>query len=116
MSAKAHADDDSIERSTRYHVGNYTPRHAVEITDPQDFDDAVAAAEKLDLTLSKCEVQGAWDTHPDAGCGLGKNFYVDIETAGRKWFHLAFDDGEVIRARPGRSEYFEDGSLRLLFD
>lgn len=106
----------TIERSTRWHAGNYTPRHAVEISDPQDFDDAVEAGETLGLTLSKVEVRGAWFAHPDAGCGLGRGFYVDIEKAGRKWFHLKFDDGEVVRARPRHSECLEDGSLRLLFD
>jgi hypothetical protein len=117
MQGNTDTDDTTIESATRYHAGSYKPRHAVEISDPQDFSEAVEAAETLGLSLSKTEVCGAWRAHPDAGCGLGRGFYVDgIETAGRKWFHLRFDDGTVIRARPKQSEVMEDGTLRLLFD
>jgi len=120
MQGKTDTDDATeaqIESASRYHAGSYQPRHAVEISDPQDFSDAVEAAETLDLSLSKTEVCGSWRAHPDAGCGLGRGFYVDgIETAGRKWFHLRFDDGSVVRAQPKESEIVEGGTLRLLFD
>ena len=105
-----------IEPSTRHHAGRYQPLHAVEISDPTDFSDAVTAAETLRLSLSKVEVRGTWKAHPDAGCGLSRNFYCEVEKAGRKWFHLRFDDGEVIRARPRHSDAVKNGSLRLLFD
>jgi len=110
------AQTDSIKRApTRRNIGSHAA-HAVEITDPQDFEDAVEAAEKLDLSLTDCEIRGTWRPHPSRDCGIGRGFTVEIETAGRKWFHLRFEDGETIRARPRPSESLEDGTLRMRFD
>lgn len=116
MSASVPQTDDSIEpASTRRSIGS-DAQHAVLITDPADFDDAVDAAATLGMELAECVVEGAWKTHPTKDVGLSRGFNVEIETAGRTWFHLRFDDGEVIRAKPRSSDALHDGYLRLLFE
>lgn len=91
-------------------------RHAVRISDCSDFDRAVTAAETLDLTLTECVLSGYWKSHPEADCGFGRGVSVEVEKAGKKWFHLRFDHGEVVRGRPAESDHSEDGYLTLYFD
>ena len=110
------AQTDSIERAPTHRTIGTDAAHAVEITDPQDFNDAVEAAGTLGLSLTDCEIRGTWQAHPSRDCGIGRGFEVEIETAGREWFHLRFEDGETIRAQPRRSDSLEDGCLRMRFD
>lgn len=105
---------DSIEPSSAHRPVGSSARHAVEITDPADFDTAVDAAETLGLSLSDCYMKGHWEAHPSQDCGLSRNIEVEVEKAGRKWFHVQFDDGVVMRVRP--SDLSDNGRLRLLFD
>ena len=114
MSELVAHNDSSIESTSPRRSFGKEARHAVTVDDPSDFDDAVDAAETLDLDLTECYIEGHWEAHPSKDVGLGRHVEVSIKTAGRKWFHLQFDDGEVIRARP--SDLSDDGRLRMLFD
>jgi hypothetical protein len=112
---------DGIEKTSTTKPGQWQndgTRHAVNVTTAQEYRDAVRAADTLDLELIACFVRGIWTTHESVDVGINSGASVSVETAGRKWFHLMFDDGQVIRARPRyeRRTHAHAGELQLLFD
>jgi hypothetical protein len=119
MEAQTAEEQNSIERgSNGSQFTSADAHHIVTITDPADFSDAVEAAETLGMSLSGCENKGIWWTHKDAGFAVSRGMEFEVVKAGRKWFHVKFDDGNECRMRPVESdrERAENGKLRLLFD
>lgn len=92
-----------------------TPKHSVEVSDPQEAKDALEAAETLGLELRDANVRGWWTYDEDVT--INNHADCEIDKIGRKWFYLEVT-GKVIKCKPRRcpEQYGGDnGTLRLNF-
>jgi hypothetical protein len=119
---------DGIEQATTTKRGEWQSdgtRHAVDVSTPQEYRDAVDAANTLDLELVECVAVGRWKTHPDE-IELGYTpLTVEVSGNGRKWFNITDmpePSPDTMRAKPRprapdtHGELAEGGALRLRFD
>jgi len=97
----------------------YRPTHTVEVTDPQEYRDAIDAADTLGLELSEGEIRGAWEGRDGAEPVRGTAWSIDTKTEdARQWFYLNGNGYDTFAARPvySRSDCINDGALELKFD
>jgi len=94
--------------------------HTVEVSDPQEYREAMDAADTLGLEIREVEVRGAWENRDDdAEPTRGSTWSIQRKTRdARKWFYLAGNGYQTFASRPVRSrvDCINNGTLELKFD
>lgn len=91
-----------------------TQRFEKDVNSTQEYRDAVAHADALGFHVEEVEAFGGWETADRHPVFLHRASDLEVETAGRKYFHVPVD-GETTRVQPVATRTKERGHLRVTF-